>query len=216
MAKISKTFTYNIADDYLAQTNDLGKTNSWTYDGHDKIYAFFYKENGKYAGRFLTPDDNGADYPTPLDQYKFEIDATENPLLCCILGADEVRDYTFLPQYEEELPCGGVYIRPLAPPPDHTYELSELVYDPDLNDVVKPYPWKKPHVTWTDIRTHRNQLLLSSDNAITDDMPAATKAKWEEYRQKLRDIPQTYGAEPGAEPTVDPWKIKPVLAPDEK
>ena len=216
MAKISKTFTYNIADDYLAQTGSLGKTATWTYDGHDKIYAFFHKEDGKYTGRYLTPDDNGAEVPTPLDQYKFEINAEENPLLCCILGADELKDYAFLPQHEEELPCGGVYARPLAPPPDHTYDQSELVYDPDLNDVATPYPWKKPHITWDDIRAHRNQMLVNSDNSLVDDMPASVKEEWENYRQALRDLPQTYGATPGGTPTVDAWKVQPVLAPDEK
>jgi hypothetical protein len=148
-----------------------------------------------YEGRFLTEKEDGANVPTPLHQYKVEIDCASNPLLCTIIGADQVRDYNLLDQYEEVMPDGTTYSRPMTPPPDHTYELMEITYDPATDSFVQPYPWKKPHMSWELMRLWRNNQLTATDHqgAVTD-MPAGLKAKWDEYRQALRDMPQTYGA----------------------
>lgn len=214
MAKIQKTFTYDVPDDYLHQTRTLNKIGVWTYDGPDKIWAFVDKETNKLTCEFKTPEEDGADYPTPLHLIKVEIDCNENPLLPCLLGADEVRDYNLLDQHEETLPDGTVYVRPLVPPPDHTYEVTDIVYDPISETFKTPYPWKQPHMSWEEIRKWRNRVLASSDTMIIDDVPSALKAKWEEYRQKLRELPQVHGAAPGELPDTDPWKIKPVPSPD--
>lgn len=214
MAKIQKTFTYNAPDDYLYQTSTLNKVGTWTYDGHDKIWAFVDPDTNRLTGDFKTPEENGATYPTPLHLIKVEIDCNENPLLACLLGADEVRDYNLLDQHEETLPDGTVYRRPLTPPPDHTYELVDIEYDPETGGFKTPYPWKKPHMTWEGIREWRTKLLTGSDYKVADDMPPALKAEWEAYRQSLRDLPQTHGAVSGETPNTDPWKIKPKEAPD--
>lgn len=214
MAKIQKTFSYDAPDEYLHQTRTLNKVGVWTYDGHDKIWAFVDKETNRLTGDFKTPEENGADYPTPQHLIKVEIDCNENPLLACLLGADEVRDYGLLDQHEETLPDGTVYRRPLIPPPDHTYEVLEIVYDPITGKFLEPYPWKKPHIDWAGIREWRNRILSFTDDRVNEDTPSALKAQWEEYRQKLRDIPQVHGAAPGGIPTTDPWKIQPITGPD--
>lgn len=204
MAKIVKKYTYNIADDYLYQTNDLGKTAEWTYNGPDKIWVFVDKETLKLVNNvFYTEEENGANIPEPLDQIKVEIDCDKDPLLGSLFHADHLEghiDYSTLPKYTETMPDGTVYSRPLHPTPDHTYELFDLEYDVIAGEFKKPYPWKKPHVTWDDIRLVRNRALDISDFKINSDMPASLKAEWEEYRQKMRDIPQTYAGK-------DPWKI---------
>lgn len=216
MTKISKTFTYTIADDYLAQTNDLGKTASWTYDGEDKVWVFVDKETNKLRNtQYLTAAEDGADYPTPLDMHKVMIDCESNPLLCTLLGADELKDYSELPQIEEELPDGNTYVRPANTTPDHTYEILDIEYDPATGEFLEPYPWKKPWMSWADVRNNRNIKLRVSDDRIVDDMPSALKAQWEEYRQKLRDLPQTYGAANGGEtPPVAPHKVRYPLDPE--
>lgn len=212
MAKIVKTFRYDIADDYLAQTNNLGKQASWTYKGPDKIWVFVSKETLKLASnRWLTAEEDGETYPTPLDEIKVEIDCDKDPLLAAMFHAgqeEERTDYTKLPQYVEQLPCGGTYVRPLDPPPDHTYELLDLEYDLVKGEFKKPYPWKKPHVTWDDIRELRNRLLEDLDHRVYNDTPDSLKAKVEEYKQALRDWPQTYYG-------LDPWKVQPIPDPFE-
>ena len=50
---------------------------------------------------------------------------------------------------------------------------------------------------WIDARTERDQLLRDSDwTAVTDTaLSEADQTDWEDYRQDLRDIPQTYSAD---------------------
>jgi len=45
---------------------------------------------------------------------------------------------------------------------------------------------------WINVRRYRNADLVSSDWTILDDSPLdnASKIKWQEYRQKLRDVPK--------------------------
>jgi hypothetical protein len=49
-------------------------------------------------------------------------------------------------------------------------------------------------ITWDIIRTNRNALLAQSDWTQLPDAPLTTeqKAAWAEYRQALRDLPETY------------------------
>jgi hypothetical protein len=214
MAKIEKTFTYPIPDDYLSQTRTLDKVGIWTYNGHDTIWVFVDQATNRLNGSFKTPDENGETYPTPVDQIKVKIDCNQDPLIACLVGADEIPDYAILDQHEETLPDGTVYTRPLVPPPDHTYEFLEIEYDPATQEFVKPYPWKKPHITWQDIREWRNRILAITDHREASDMTENLRAQWQQYRQALRDIPQTHGAAPGGTPITAPWKIKPFQAPD--
>lgn len=210
MAKISIPFTYDIADDYLAQTNELGKTASWTYDGEDKIWVFVDKETNKLRNtHYLTSAEDGEAYPTPLDMHKVMIDCEANPLLCTLFGADEHKDYNELPQIEEDLPDGNVYARPADTTPDHTYEILDVEYDLATGEFKTPYPWKKPWMSWDDVRAQRNIRLRVSDDHVVDDMPPALKTAWEEYKQKLRDLPQVYGAASSGEiPPVAAHKVR--------
>lgn len=215
MSKIQKTFTYEAPDDYLHQTRTLNKLGVWTYDGPATIWVFVYKETNQLTGTFRTIEQNGDTYPTPLDQIKVRVDCEQNPLLACLVGADEIRDYNLLDQYEETLPDGTVYIRPMVPPPDHTYEMTDIVYNPISDSFNTPYPWKQPHMTWEGIREWRNRNLKMCDHVVQDDTPPALAAQWEAYRQTLRDLPQIHGAvTPGSIPNTDPWKIQTITAPD--
>ena len=56
MNKITKTFTYDCPDDYLYDTNALGKTGEWTYTGPDKIWVLVDNTTNKFAGGVLTED----------------------------------------------------------------------------------------------------------------------------------------------------------------
>ena len=42
---------------------------------------------------------------------------------------------------------------------------------------------------WGEIREKRDDLLLETDWTQNPDVPDATKAKWQVYRQALRDVP---------------------------
>lgn len=195
---IEKTFTYNVPDEYLHNTNRLKKTNTWTYKGPDKLWIFVDKETNKIPSRFhYTERDNGAEVPTPEDQYKVLVDADQNPLLASMIHNE--LDYGTLPHDIEEFADGSTYGVPNPLPPDHTYELVDVEYNPESGEFLTPYPWKKPHMDWETLINIRNQLLAASDQSYR--MAAEEdKTAWEEYRTKLRDLPDTFAG-------VDPWKV---------
>jgi hypothetical protein len=46
--------------------------------------------------------------------------------------------------------------------------------------------------TWDDIRTQRNDMLLHAETQYNFDSPQEFIDAWLEYKQALRDIPETY------------------------
>jgi hypothetical protein len=195
---IEKTFTYDIADQYLYQTNKLKRKAEWTYKGPDKLWIFIDSSTNKISSRFhYTERDEGADVPTPDGQIKVLVDATVNPDIASLIHNEW--DYGSLPHTTEELPNGAVYGHPDPIPPDHTYELTEITYDTKKSKFVKPYPWKQPHVSWDDISDQRNNCLSWSDLQYVQ-APENKKIEWEEFRQTLRDLPTVFK-------DIDPWKV---------
>lgn len=205
ITRIEKTFTYAIADAYLYQTSALNRTAEWTYTGPDKLYMFVDAETKCPTSRYhLTDRDNGADVPTPEGMIKVTVNANTHPEIASLLHIEQV--YGELPHTVENLPEGTTYGHPNPIPPDHTYELTELEYDVAAQAFKKPYPWKKPHMSWPELLLVRNADLKASDTkllmALEED-----KAAWETYRQKLRDLPTTFAG-------VDPWKVTFPLSPE--
>lgn len=206
ITRTEKTFTYDLPDAYLYLTNDLKKTGTWTYKGPDKMWIFIDNETKKVISRFhYTELDNGADVPTPVGQTKVLVDANKEPLLASIIHNEY--DYSTLPQMTEVLPDGNTYGHPDPQSPDHTYELTEIQYNTETQQFVKPFPWKQPHVSWDDLKRWRNQQLDISDAKIRSCRAELIPA-WEEYRQKLRDLPSLMAG-------VDPWKVIFPTAPDQ-
>lgn len=198
ITRIEKTFTYDVPDAYLYQTNALKKTATWTYTGPDKLWIFVDNTTGKVASRFhYTDRDNGAEVTAPDGMTKILVDANINPLLASMIHTEV--DYGSLEHSVEELPDGSTYGHPVVVPPDHTYELTEIQYDAATNKLITPYPWKQPHMTWENITTARTALLQASDSKYALATPEQ-KPAWEAYRQVLRDLPTTFAG-------VDPWKI---------
>ena len=181
MANITKEFTYNLADDYLAQTDDLGKTATWTYEGRDKLWLEINKETGALDNTgYFKEEEGGGDVPTDAHLEVICVDCSIDPLICCLVGADADRDYATLPQYTETLPDGSVYERPDPVTPDHTYDIKTAVYDKDTGTWTMDFykTWK----TWDDIIADRNNLLKE----LNKEIKAAVDAP-ESYRNALND-----------------------------
>ena len=192
---ITKTFTYDLPDDYLSQQRTLDKTAEWTYIGPEEICLVVNKETNTYAGIFLTHDHDKDNVPVPIDKYHVHVSCEDNPLLCALAHAEtEKPDYADLEQQEELLPDGLTYKRPLHPPPDHTHDILDIQFDPTTQTAITPYPWKKPHMDWTSLRSWRNGILRDSDDKEHEYMPQHLNDAWAEYRQILRDLPQVHGA----------------------
>lgn len=202
---ITKTFTYDLPDDYLAQTNEDGNTATATYEGPDQIWVFIDRDTGRSdtSRLVLTEEENGADYPVPHDQYKVRIDCDTDPVLCSLFDAqvewDTVQGQTNI---VVDLPDGTTYERPDPTDVDHTYELDECEYQMDgtVNEAGDTYDggtwslqWKQPWTSWEQLITVRNNMLTGSDSKIADDMPESVRSEWTTYRQKLRDLPTLFG-----------------------
>jgi hypothetical protein len=206
--KVSVTFTYPVADYYLAQTNSKNLTGTWTYTGPDKIWIFVDNTTKKIIGRFhYTEADDGADIPTPEGQTKVLVDANVNPDIASLCHGEI--DYATLPHGQKTHPDDSQYLWPEPTPPDHTYELTEIQYDATTNTFIKPYPWKKPHITWEELLTWRNGNLAGTDESYNKSSPS-DKAHWAAYRQWMRDLTATHQAN-----GVNPWEVIPPLRPDE-
>lgn len=48
--------------------------------------------------------------------------------------------------------------------------------------------YETPEFLWEFIRIQRDEMLFNCDWTQLDDIPAATKAAWANYRQQLRDV----------------------------
>jgi len=196
---IEHTFTYPVPDEYLHQTSNSNKTNTWTYRGPDKLWIWVNNNTGKPVSSFhVTERENGQDHPTPEGQTKVLIDPRKDPEIASIVW--NRIDYGTLEQVEEELPDGSIYAVPSPLPPDHTYEFMDCVYNISTQSWNKPLPWKKPHMTWDELKGARAGMLKASDSMLTGYLTDEQRAEWEEYRQKLRDLPTTFAG-------IDPWKV---------
>jgi len=193
MTRISRLFTYDIADDYLAQTSELRKSGTWTYDGPDRIWMFVENDTGNpYGANFYTLEEDGPDIPTPLGCTKLAIDCSANPLVCTLIGASVPVDGNSLPQYTEELPNGETYSRPFAPMPDHTYEFMKGTYNFETD--TWNFPWKETWVTWADLRIviakQLEEITLELTRLTT--LPANLRSQLEAYKLELENFETTW------------------------
>lgn len=60
-----------------------------------------------------------------------------------------------------------------------------------LDEGNEPLPPEEPPATWESIRAKRDGLIRNSDWTMIPDA-TVNQAAWAQYRQILRDLPQTY------------------------
>lgn len=70
---------------------------------------------------------------------------------------------------------------------------NEIQTRPDVAAIIAAHT---PGSSWDDIRTIRNSLISSSDWTQISDAPLSVEEVqlWKDYRQELRDIPQTFSS----------------------
>jgi hypothetical protein len=77
-----------------------------------------------------------------------------------------------------------------------------------LEEGNEPLPLEQAPLTWDDIRTKRDQLIRESDWTMVQDA-TVNQAAWAQYRQILRDLPQTYAS---VSPDKVVWPEQPLTA----
>jgi hypothetical protein len=206
MKQITKDFTYDIPDEYLAQTNADGNTATASYTGPEKLWVFVDETTRENKSDAMQIDENWDDngMPAPTGQTKVELDCK---------GADTLICAIFLPHsvtltqtdISRDLPEDyGKYVHAWPPYPDHAYERELLKFKPATATVDNDngdsnhkggdweLTWKQPWITWEMMTQLRNDQLAMSDAKISFDQPDSVKQPWIDWRKKMRDMPTVW------------------------
>jgi hypothetical protein len=211
-------YQLELPNDFLVDHSlSEGKTRTCLYDGPDKIYLQIGEDGTEKYGP-LTADDIADGRPMPADVVEwFEVDCTTDPLICQLRGQpiDELEEeYTGSTPHPQSPSIDGYpqfsYQTPLMP--DDLYDKHSVkIVDGELT--IRRYDVREKLIgdkdedfTWDDIRRHRDGLLQNTDGKVTEDMPDSLKNAWKEYRQKLRDFPETMQAA-GVQPNIAYYMI---------
>lgn len=227
MAKqIKKEFTYDLPDDYLAQTALKGLTAKGIYEGPDRIWVLIDNNTGTLN---FTHHYRDFDHKNPtqseidariwggLHSTPVLVDVNNSDLECVVAGffIDLHPDtYTDLEHVHPE--DGEVhYVRPDPTYPDHTYEKGMVRYDLTAKQWVTPFPWKLPHIDSATHSSAREAIIASivndlADEDVSGDWSAEKIQAVKDYKAFLEDIPRKFaGWEPhqihfGDDPRRDP------------
>jgi hypothetical protein len=220
MAKFTKTFTYALPDDYLAQTDELGKTGEWTYEGPAYMYVFVKNDTGllSVSQSFVPAKDaessvEEASIRAGLDQTAVLLDIANNDTDALIASFYLTKDTgasTGYPQKEYALEDGTVYYsRPEPTAPDHTYDVNNITYDFETGSWQKPFPWHKPWMT-------TEQHMQARDGAVTgckerlavlgDDLTPEQIVDAESFIAEMEDLYEKFA---GVEPHMIPFPMDP-------
>ena len=173
----SKTFTYKVPDDYLAQTDALGLTASWTYEGPRWLFVFVDKASGKLLPSqsciaFNRPpsadDTEHANVRAGADEIAVLIDMNsptdEEAIIGAIYFGKDTGKAAGYPQKEFKIAGDDTvhYERPDPISPDHAYAADEIEYDQAAGAWKSPLPWFKPWITMEQHQAARDQLMADA------------------------------------------------------
>jgi len=211
MANIKKKFTYNLPDEELAQTTELGLTAEWEYEGPEKVYVTVDKltnivrdcEGWIHHNDEETQEENDirCDTYTGIDCYHAPVEFDKDPVvLSCIfpkLASDQ-------PQKEYKHPVTGevFYSRPDPIMPDHTIDYENLEYDPKKKEWKKPYPMRKPHITRDQFEGTHASILENLNQTSTEEYTSQQKKLWATYTKDFKDVLVKF-----AEYLDTPWMV---------
>jgi hypothetical protein len=209
--QISVEYDLLLPNDFLIDhSTSEGKTRKTTYHGPDKLYLQIGEDGSEVHGP-LTEDNIMDGRPMPADVVEwFEVDCTENPLLCQLRGPidnSKQEEYTGTVLLSSKTPeVEGYpqfsYSTPLMPA-DIYAKYSIKVVDGEVQiprfTVTEKLLDRPTDLTWEEIRRKRDDVLSATDGKVTEDMPEDLKNEWKTYRQLLRDLPATLQAA-GVEP----------------
>ena len=221
MAIIKKKFTYDLPDEYLAQTKDLGLKGEWDYEGPDKIYVHVSKATNLMIyhcgcqmhddSRTQEENDHSMDVYTGLDAYHAPIEFDKDPVLLSCFFPKIASD---MHQKEYKHPVTGevFYSRPDPIMPDHTIQLDQIEYDLEKKE-WKPYPMRQPHIIREDFEAAHRTILANHTATETENFTSSQKKKWSDFIKEFENVPTKF-ADYMDTPWMVPFPIDPRM--DEK
>ena len=193
MAHVKKIVTYDLPDEFeqAVPTNALGKTSTQSYDGPSTLILWIDKESKEIEQTWDKDDLSDRPVPLNIEVKELKADTDENTIKIALLFGGFAERKLYEVRVGPAKDKNVVVVDPTDP---------RMIFSE--NDIVDDYT--KPLVVRTDfrrvtddfIREERNALLKQSDSRIAEDMPDEVKAKWEAYRQKLRDVPADWAGVP--------------------
>lgn len=208
MANITINFEYDLPDEYLHQTATKGLKAQWTYTGPAKIWIMVDNTTGQleFSSGFR-PDDGTPELAAFMEiaagqaRKAILLDAATEPLIATIFV--DRRGQTEFPQKEYKLANDDTVYYSRANPtlPDHTYEVAEIFYNLVSNAWVKPFPWKKPHITMAQFEMARLSIIKGvADDIASADTPAELKVQLQAFKAEMEAIPTKFAG-------WDAWQI---------
>lgn len=209
MANVTFKFEYDLPDEYLMLTSELGLKGEWTYTGPDKFFVFIDNATGRlersmstdpYIAKDADACTEFANLRAGVARTALLITAEQEPVIASLYQS---YDAAVLPQKEYKIKNVVYYSRPDPTIPDHTYEVEDIIYDFETASFVKPFPWKKPHITAEQHDNARlgiisgiNEDLEDPDSEISDDL----RTKLIAFKTELEGIPTKFAG-------WSPWQI---------
>lgn len=231
----SRTFTYKLPDDYLAQVNTEGKTAEWTYEGPRHLFVFVDKATGLFRPTQSSINFNSAPKESDFematvragrDQVAVHIDmGAENlteaeAVIGAIMFPKDTSAASGYPQKEYKLEGDDqvYYARPEPTSPDHTYAADEIAYDVESGEWKTPLPWFKPWVTMEQHKAARDGLLndaiatLDAETTENDGEGNLTDAMREKLEAFIEELEGLYTKFDGWQPHMIPFPDDPRTA----
>jgi len=213
MANITKTFTMNLPDDYLAETSENGLSGEWTYTGPDKLFVVINATSGALLEGLgychyndeesLEVNQEGANTWAGVGRRAILITAEDDPILISAFYEYEP-DVSGESQTTLTLPGESepFYTRPTVQCPDKVYEIGDIRYDLEANAWITPFPWRKPHINREQFLSGHAAILSSEKAVPTEDMTSAQLAKWNAYITEFENVPTKF-----ADYLDTPWVV---------
>lgn len=209
MAQITKTIIYPVPTEFYGDNQDTNRSGICTYVGPDRI-TFWYEnigteENPEWEQEHSFPSDPGETRDMPAGCRMVELDAEQYPMhAVALFGGIAGPDLIETPAGPDSEP------NPILPDYLHFHEVFDMCsFDYDFENSRWPEPrFSGEHTEtetrhgdgiqrthgWDWVRASRDLLLAQSDTQVPADAPEGYASEWRTYRQKLRDLPETWAS----------------------
>ena len=224
MANVTKTFTMNLPDEYLANTAEDGLTGEWTYTGPAKMFVLVDAATGAFLPGMgwchyddeRTDEENLAAAQTwgGVGKKAVMLTAENDPILIAAMS-DTAPLAAELPQTTYTLPGESepFYSRPTVQYPDHVYEIGDISYDLAAEAWVTPFPWKKPHISREQFMAAHARILAQELDVDTTGFTSAQDTAWTAYLTEFENVPTKF-ADYLDTPWMVPFPINPMFSED--
>lgn len=212
---ITKTVLFPVPTEYEGDDQDDDEVGIATYHGPRYIRTRWMRNDPDPQpwshGIWDTEDPSGF-IPCPPECVEVILDAEQYPIHAIMLWGAEYPGERFEVSVGPEEDPNADIMDPLS--------ITEAIEPRSCGYDVTTNQWKTPQFRqynpgrydWDIVRETRNDMLEASDAALgAPDLPESITAAWQNYRQKLRDLPQDW-AGVGTSTYLIQWPIDPKAA----